>query len=129
MIGESILKGKTSWNADIRPITISIMLQLILAYAFAAGMGLTLVYLARENRKQGWQRPATKWFGVQLQNRELTMDASELAPEAPQEPVSQPVELMPQLLQLNSALAAHGRTTRPEVRVPVEAELVSTRRV
>jgi hypothetical protein len=105
------------------------MLQLILAYAFAAGMGVTLVYLARENRKQGWQRPATRWFGVQLQNRELRMDASELTPEAPHEPVSRPVELMPQLLQLNSALAAHGRTTRPEVRVPVEAELVSARRV
>src|SRR5204863_1302051 len=107
----------------------SMMLQLILAYAFAAGMGVTLVYLARENRKQGWQRPAPRWFGVQLQNRELVMDATERALEVPQEPVSQPVELMPQLLQLNHALAAHGRTTRPEVPVPAEAELVPTRRV
>ena len=107
----------------------SMMLQLILAYAFAAGTGLTLVYLARENRKQGWQRPAAKWFGVQLQNRELAMDASGRAPEAQQEPVSQPGELLPQLLQLNRALAAHGRATRPEVPVPAEAELVSTRRV
>ena len=104
----------------------SMMLQLILAYAFAAGTGLTLVYLARENRKQGWQRPAPRWFGVQLQNRELATDTTERAPEVPQE---QPVELMPQLLQLNRALAAHGRTTRPEVPVPAEAELVSTRRV
>ena len=106
----------------------SMMLQLILAYAFAAGTGLTLVYLARENRKQGWQRPAPKWFGVQLQKHQLAMD-NELPADAPQDPVSEPVELLPQLLQLNSALALHGRTTRPEVQVPVEAELVSTRRV
>jgi len=128
VIGESILKGKTSWNASIRPITISMMLQLILAYAFAAGMGATLVYLARENRKQGWQRPAPKWFGVELQNHQLAAD-TELPADAPQDPVSEPIELLPQLLQLNSALAVHGRTTRPEVRVPAEAELVSTRRV
>ena len=106
----------------------SMMLQLILAYAFATGTGLTLVYLATENRKQGWQRPALKWFGVQLQNRELGTNAHELATDAPQEPTPQP-ELMPQLVQLNRALAAHGRTTRPEVQVPAEAELVSTRRV
>jgi len=107
----------------------SMMLQLILAYAFAAGTGLTLVYLARENRKQGWQRPASRWFGVELQNHQLAMGARELPADAPQDPVSEPVELLPQLLHLNRALAAHGRTTRPEVQVPVEAELVSTRRV
>ena len=107
----------------------SMMLQLILAYAFATGTGLTLVYLATENRKQGWQRPAPKWFGVELQNHQLAMDASERPEDASQDPVSEPVELMPQLVQLNRALAAHGRTTRPEVPVPVEAELVSARRV
>ena len=106
----------------------NMMLQLILAYAFAAGIGVTVVYLARENRKQGWQRPAPKWFGVELQNHQLAM-ARQLPEDAPENSVSEPIELLPQLLQLNSALAVHGRTTRPEVRVPVEAELVSTRRV
>jgi hypothetical protein len=105
------------------------MLELILAYGVAAGMGVTVVYLARENRKQGWQRPDSRWFGIELQNHQFAMDSPKLTVDATQEPVSEPAELMPQLLQLNRALAAHVRTTRPEVQVPQDAELVSTRRV
>jgi hypothetical protein len=89
------------------------MFQLVLAYLFAAGMGVTVVYLARQNRKQGWQRPAPKWFGVELDGRYQTTPAG-LGIE------SDAGELMPQLLQLNRELASHGSPVSPEV---VEAEV------
>jgi hypothetical protein len=101
------------------------MFQLVLAYLFAAGMGVTAVYLARQNRKQGWQRPAPRWFGVELETREVTMPAT-LAVE------SDSAGLLPELLQLNRELAAHGTPVRPAVDSEIEsaeaAELVSTRR-
>ena len=104
------------------------MLQLTLAYIFAAGMGMTAVYFARQNRKQGWQRPAPRWFGVELRDQEPAMPAS-IEVECTSEP------LMPQLVRLNQGLAAHGTPVRPrvevskEVEVPEMAELVSSRRV
>jgi hypothetical protein len=79
------------------------MLELVLAYLFAAGMGVTIVYLARQNRKQGWRRRAPKWFGVELGTRD-DADSSEL--------------LLPELLQLNRELAAHGTSVKPEVGSP-----------
>jgi hypothetical protein len=85
------------------------MLQLVLAYLFAAGLGVTIVYLARQNRKQGWRRPASKWFGVELEPHEAAIG---IEPE--------PGELLlPQLLQLNRELAAHGTPVKPEVESPV----------
>ena len=103
------------------------MFQLVLAYLFAAGMGVTVVYMARQNRKQGWQRPAPTWFGVELETREAAMPAA-LGVE------SDSGELLPQLLQLNRELAAHGTPVKPEVQSPaVEAaetpELVAVRRI
>ena len=102
------------------------MFQLVLAYLFAAGMGVTVVYMARQNRKQGWQRPAPRWFGVELEPREAaTPTALGMESDSP--------ELLPQLLQLNRELAAHGTPIRPQVESPqVESaetpELVSIRR-
>ena len=102
------------------------MLQLVLAYLFAAGMGITVVYMARQNRKQGWQRPAPKWFGVELETREpATPAALGIKSDAG--------DLLPELLQLNRELAAHGTPIRPQVESPEvqsaeSPELVSTRR-
>jgi hypothetical protein len=96
------------------------MLQLLLAYLFAAGTSVTIVYLARQNRKQGWQRPTPKWFGVELQHRE----PATLAPLG-----SESDELTPQLLRLNRELAAHGTPTKPEFESLEIAEPVSSRRV
>jgi|GEM_PF-4285660 hypothetical protein len=96
-----------------------IMLQLVLAYLFAAGTGVTLVYLARQNRKQGWRRPAARWFGVKL-------DTPEDAKPAMLGIESDAGRLMPQLLQLNRELAAHGTTVKPDVEIP---EMVATPRV
>lgn len=85
-------------------------LQLVFAYLFAAGTGVIIVYLARQNRKQGWQRPASKWFGVELETREAARPAAlGVEPE--------PGELLPQLLQLNRELAAHGSSGKPEVEI------------
>ena len=100
------------------------MFQLVLAYLFAAGMGVTVVYMARQNRKQGWVRPSPKWFGVDLQPRERATPATLASEPGP--------ELMPELLLLNRELAAHGASVRPRVEAEVEsaeaAELVSSRR-
>ena len=90
------------------------MLQLVMAYLFAAGAGATLVYLARQNRKQGWRRPAPKWFGVEL---ELRAPAQSVAAGAE----SGPGELLPQLLELSRELAAHGSPIKPEVESEVES--------
>ena len=103
------------------------MLQLVLAYLFAAGMGLALVYMARQNRKQGWERPASRWFGVELQPRQSGTPAMASADSASP-------ELLPELLQLHRELAAHGTPIRPQVESSeVESvetpELVSTRRI
>ena len=87
------------------------MLQLILAYLFAAGTSVTLVYFARQNRKQGWQRPAPKWFGVQLGTHEATTPAG-VGTE------SDSGELLPQLLKLNRELASHGASVKPEGESP-----------
>ena len=84
------------------------MLQLVLAYVFAAGTSITLVYLARRNRKQGWQRPARGWIGVELERREAEMPAAFGTK-------LDSGELMPQLLQLNRELAAHGSPVQPEI--------------
>ena len=102
------------------------MFQLVLAYLFAAGMGVTVVYMARQNRKQGWQRPAPSWFGVELETRKAAIPAA-LGME------SDSGELLPELLQLNRELAAYGTGIRPKVQTPqVESaetpELVSIRR-
>jgi hypothetical protein len=80
------------------------MLQLSLAYLFAAGTSVVVVYLARQNRKQGWKRPIPKWFGV------AGSDAD---------------ELMPQILQLNRQLAAHGIPVKPEVESDIGSEAES----
>ena len=102
------------------------MFQLVLAYLFAAGAGVTVVYMARQNRKQGWQRPAPKWFGVELETREAAIPAA-LGME------SDSGNLLPDLLQLNRELAMHGTPIRPQVgSAEVESaetpELVSIRR-
>ena len=102
------------------------MFQLVLAYLFAAGAGVTVVYMARQNRKQGWQRPASRWFGVELEPREAATPAA-FGIE------SDSGDLLPELLQLNRELAAHGTPVRPQVQSPaVESaeapELVSIRR-
>ena len=96
-----------------------IMLQLVLAYLFAASTGVTLVYLARQNRKQGLRRPAARWFGV-------TLDTPEDAKPAMLGIESDSGQLMPQLLQLNRELAAHGTSVKPDLEIP---ELIATRRV
>src|SRR5579862_3122430 len=94
------------------------MFQLVLAYLFAAGMGVTVVYLARQNRKQGWQRPAPKWFGVDLQPREAATPTA-FGVE------SDPGNLMPELLQLSRELAVHGAPIRPQVE-PSKVESAET---
>ena len=95
------------------------MFQLALAYLFAAGLGVTMVYLAAQNRKQGWQRPAPKWFGVELEAGEATRMPAPLVAE------SDPAELLPQLLQLNRELASHGTPVKPAVEAPATPELVA----
>ena len=101
------------------------MFQLVLAYLFAGGMGVTAVYLARQNRKQGWQRPAPRWFGVELEPREAAMPATRAFE-------SESGDLLPELLLLNRELAAHGAPVKPTVESEVESaetpELVSIRR-
>jgi len=100
------------------------MFQLVLAYLFAAGMGVTAVYLARQNRKQGWQRPAPRWFGVELEPREAATPGA-LGIE------SESGNLLPELLQLNRELAAHGtpiQVESPAVESAETPELVSIRR-
>jgi hypothetical protein len=100
------------------------MFQLILAYLFAAGTGVTAVYLARQNRKQGWQRPAPRWFGVELEPREAAAPAA-FGIE------SGSGDLLPELLQLNRELAAHGtpiQVESPAVESAETPELVSIRR-
>jgi hypothetical protein len=104
------------------------MLQLVFAYLFAAGTGVTIVYLARQNRKQGWRRPALKWFGVELETREAALPAAPSVEPEPDELV------LPQLLQLSRELAAHGTAVKPKVESPVAeaaetAELVAIRRI
>jgi hypothetical protein len=94
------------------------MLQLSLAYLFAAGTSVVVVYLARQNRKQGWKRPSPKWFGVELQNREPAMLSALGAG-------SDADELMPQILQLNRQLAAHGIPVKPEVESDIGSEAES----
>ena len=103
------------------------MLQLVFAYLFAAGTGVAMVYLARKNRKQGWERPAPQWFGVQLENREA------IVPVAPGME-SNPDDVLPELVQLNHELAAHGSRVNPlvgssQVESSETAELVAARRV
>lgn len=110
-----------------QPIRLFIMLQLVFAYLFAAGTGVAIVYLARQNRKQGWKRPALKWFGIQLENGEA------IVPAAPGVE-SGSDDLLPELLQLNHELAAHGNRRNPLVASSGEeasetAELVAARRV
>ena len=101
------------------------ILQLLLAYLFTAGLGITIVYLARQNRKQGWRRPSPRWFGVELENRQPAAAPLSLGSESDQ--------LLPQILQLNRELAAHGTPIRPKVESGVESpqtpEPVSSRRV
>jgi len=101
---------------------IKVMLQLFLAYLFATSTSIAIVYLARRNRKQGWQRPAPKWFGAEFQNSEPAMPA-------PLGMESEPDRLLPQLLNLSGALAAHGTSARPEIESPTTPELVTIRRV
>jgi hypothetical protein len=103
------------------------MLQLVVAYLFAAGTGAAIVYLARQNRKQGWRRSDPKWFGVELRTRETATPATGVEPEPGE------LLLLPQLLQLNRELAAHGTPVKP-VESPVAdsvetGELVAIRRV
>jgi len=100
---------------------IRVMLQLLFAYAFAAGTSTAIVYLARQNRKQGWRRPAPKFFGVEIQDRESGMPLELDAQSAPD-------QLLPQLLNLNHALAAHGAPQSVEVE-SATPELVASRRV
>lgn len=101
------------------------MLQLILAYALAASTGVAVVYLARQNRKQGWRRPAPRWFGVELEPREAPMPAAFESP-------SESGDLLPELLQLNRELASHGTPVKPEIETQVETaetpELVAVSR-
>ena len=104
-----------------------IMLQLLLAYFFAAGMGVTVFYLAKQNRKQGWRRPAARWFGIELETREAAAPAT-LGME------SEPGELLPELLRLNRKLSVHGTPVNPQVESPAEespelVEHVAIRRV
>ena len=91
---------------------IEVMLQLVVAYLVAASTSVAVVYLARQNRKQGWRRPAVRWFGVELETPETgtTGGSSTRSDEG---------ELLPQLLQLNRELAAHGTSVKPEVESPV----------
>ena len=110
-----------------RSIRLFMMLQLVFAYLFAAGTGVAIVYLARQNRKQGWKRPAPKWFGVQLENREARMPAAA-------DIESNSEALLAELHRLNHGLAAHGGKVNPLVASPkVESsetpELVAARRV
>jgi hypothetical protein len=90
------------------------MLELALAYLFAAGTTVAVVYLAKQNRKQGWQRPAPKWFDVALENQASAPPTSLLDG-------SESGELLPQLLQLNRSLAAPGTPIQPEVESGVES--------
>jgi hypothetical protein len=107
----SRLKRKTSWKRGNQSICLEMMFQFVLAYLFAAGMGVAVVYLARLNRERGWRRPAPRWFGVEL-------EAGDTAAPAALAAGSDAGELLPQLLQLNRELAAHGTPVRPEVESP-----------
>ncbi len=93
------------------------MLQLALSYLFAVGMGLLVVYLARRNRRQGWQRPVPTWFGVQLESNQVLESES--------------VEVMGQLQQLNRELISHGVPRKPEMApsTPATLEHASTSRL
>ena len=109
---------------------IKVMAQLILAYLIAAALAVTVVYLARQNRKQGWQRPAPVWFGVALGTREAAKPAAFGTG-------SDSGDLMTELLHLNRELAAHGSPVKPEGEATETPEFVtvgtrenvSTRRV
>ena len=104
-----------------------IMLQLLLAYFFAAGMGVTVFYLAKQNRKQGWRRPAARWFGIELETREAAAPSMRGFE-------SEPDELFPELLRLNRELSVHGTPVKPQIELPAaespeSVEHVAMRRV
>ena|SRR5579864_5715421 len=93
---------------------IKVMPELVLAYLSAAGTTVAVVYLAKQNRKQRWQRPAPKWFDVALENQASAPPTSLLDG-------TESGDLLPQLLQLNRSLAASGTPIQPEVESGIES--------
>jgi hypothetical protein len=87
------------------------MMQLSLAYLFAAGLITGLVLLARQNRKQGWRRRRGVWLEEQAELALLTVQSSSPAPT---------LQHLGDLGRLNQSLRLHGA---PQVPAPVEKPL------
>jgi hypothetical protein len=87
------------------------MMQLSLAYVFAAGLITGLVLLARQNRKQGWRRRRGVWLEDQAELALLTVQSTPLAPT---------LQHLGDLGRLNQSLTSHGV---PQAPAPVEKPL------
>jgi hypothetical protein len=79
------------------------LMQLSLAYIFAAGLIAGLALLARRNQRQGWRKKRGMWRGVQLGVEEGALEAREDAPQ----PYA-PLEHLGDIDRLQQVLVALG---------------------
>jgi hypothetical protein len=93
------------------------MIQLSLAYLFAAGLISGLVLMARRNRKQGWRRRRGVWLE----------DQAEAALRTIESPSGEPaLQHLGDLGRLNESLVAHGVPQAPEpVEKPLKANVLA----
>jgi hypothetical protein len=87
------------------------MMQLSLAYVFAAGLITGLVLLARQNRKLGWRRRRGVWLEDQAELALLTVQSTPVAPT---------LQHLGDLSRLSQSLTALGA---PQAPAPVEKPL------
>jgi hypothetical protein len=96
--------------------------ELALAYLFAGAVIGLLMFFARQNQKQGWQKRRTSWY----ESRTAAIVETFTAP--PQPAASNEVLLhMGDLSRLRSALSAHGESTRPEPVAPSREKVERSR--
>jgi hypothetical protein len=84
------------------------MLELSAAYLAAAVLIGVMLYLARQNQKQGWQRERNAWGQARS-----TAAVASLAPR-----MDPPLEHFSDLARLQQALATEDQSARKEQLVP-----------
>lgn len=85
------------------------MVELSLAYLFAAALIGGLVLLARRNQRQGWRKERRSWFEVRSATAVQAFGRTEVE-SAP----SGPLQHLADLARLQEALSAGSETNRPE---------------
>jgi hypothetical protein len=88
------------------------MLELSLAYLFAAAIIAVLVVLAKRNQQQGWRKQRGQWMNVEL--------TAAPALETWQDPSH-----MGDLTRLHQSLTVDGQPTRPEPAKPVKDSVLA----